>query len=83
MSYSNLFNFDDNRAYEYIEIKYRSQDEAQRDILVKNSQNWEVVSTTGNGGVSGGCVGCIGFIPIVIPFGNKKNVKVRYRRLKW
>jgi hypothetical protein len=82
MKDSDLFNFNDKKAYEYIDINYRSQEDAQRDMSVKNTQNWEVVSSANSGGLSGGCVGCIGFIPVVIPFGGKKRCRVRYRRLK-
>jgi hypothetical protein len=61
-------------------VTYRSEAEAQQDMLTREAQGWEVVSATQSGGVSGGCIGCLGFIPIFIPFGGKPKYKVTYRR---
>jgi hypothetical protein len=69
-----------NSSDKYEAITYRSQDAADRDIRNREAEGWEVVSVTQSGGFSGGCVGCLGFIPIVIPLGSKPKIKVTYRK---
>lgn len=72
------------KNFDYEQVTYDNEIDMQSDINLRESEGWQVMSAQQtSGGMSGGCVGCIGFFPIFIPLGNRrKRYTVIYRRGK-